>query len=87
MADRIKVIHSDCDASLAKDKSLPNNSCLVIYIENNKRKYDIVMSQKMVSIFDEYWDRYKDNLISIIYTEGRVNPRMWGNEKKEDKKK
>jgi len=87
MADRIKVIHSDCDASLAKDKSLPNNSCLVIYIENNKRKYDIVMSQKMVSIFDEYWDRYKDNLISILYTEGRVNPRMWGIEKKEDKKK
>jgi len=86
MADRIKVIHADCDASLAKDKSLPNNSCLVIYIENNKRKYDIVMSQKMVSIFDDYWDRYKDNLISIIYTEGRVNPRMWGIEPKEKKK-
>lgn len=87
MADRIKVIHSDCDASLAKDTSLPNNSCLVIYIENNKRKYDIVMSSKMVLIFDEYWDRYQDNLISIIYTEGRVNPRMWGIENKEDKKK
>ena len=86
MADRIKVIHSDCDASLAKDTSLPNNSCLVIYIENNKRKYDIVMSSKMVLIFDEYWDRYQDNLISIIYTEGRVNPRMWGVEAKEKKK-
>ena len=77
MSDRIKVIHSDCDANLAKDTSLPNNSCLVIYIENNKRKYDIVMSSKMVLIFDEYYDKYKDNLISIIYTEGRVNPRMW----------
>ena len=86
MADRIKVIHSDCDANLAKDTSLPNNSCLVIYIENNRRKYDIVMSSKMVLIFDEYWDRYKDNLISIIYTEGRVNPRMWGIETKEKKK-
>jgi len=87
MAARIKVIHSDCDASLAKDRSLPNNSCLVIYIESNKRKYDIVMSSKMSLIFDEYYDRYKDNLISIIYTEGRVNPRMWGVEVKEDKKK
>ena len=86
MADRIKVIHSDCDANLAKDTSLPNNSCLVIYIENNRRKYDIVMSSKMVLIFDEYWDRYQDNLISIIYTEGRVNPRMWGVEQKEKKK-
>ena len=86
MADRIKVIHTDCEASLAKDRSLPNNSCLVIYIEDNKRKYDIVMSSKMVLIFDEYWDRYKDNLISIIYTEGRVNPRMWGIETKEKKK-
>lgn len=86
MAVKIKVIHSDCDANLAKDTSLPNNSCLVIYIENNKRKYDIVMSQKMVSIFDEYWDRYKENLISIIYTEGRVNPRVWGIETKEKKK-
>lgn len=87
MAESVKVIHSDCDASLAKDRSLPNNSCLVIYIDNNKRKYDIVMSQKMVSIFDEYWDKYKENLISIIYTEGRVNPRVWGSEQKEDKKK
>ena len=87
MADRIKVIHADCDADLAKDRSLPNNSCLVIYIESNKRKYDIVMSSKMSLIFDEYYDRYKDNLISIIYTEGRVNPRMWGVEVKEDKKK
>ena len=87
MADRIKVIHTDCDANLAKDTSLPNNSCLVIYIENNKRKYDIVMSSKMVLIFDEYYDRYKENLISIIYTEGRVNPRMWGVEVKGDKKK
>ena len=87
MADRIKVIHTDCEASLAKDRSLPNNSCLVIYIENNKRKYDIVMSSKMVLIFDEYYDKYKENLISILYTEGRVNPRMWGIEVKEDKKK
>ena len=86
MADRIKVIHSDCEASLAKDRSLPNNSCLVIYIENNKRKYDIVMSSKMVLIFDEYYDKYKENLISILYTEGRVNPRMWGVEVKEKKK-
>ena len=87
MAARIKVIHTDCDAALAKDRSLPNNSCLVIYIENNKRKYDIVMSSKMSLIFDEYYDRYKENLISILYTEGRVNPRMWGIEVKEDKKK
>ena len=56
MAESVKVIHEDCEANLAKDKSLPNNSCLVIYIDNNKRKYDIVMSQKMVAIFDTYYE-------------------------------
>ena len=87
MKDLTKTIHSDCMASMAEDRSLPNNSYLVIYIVENKKKYDIVMANKMVDIFDQYWDEYKDNLIGITFTSGRVNPRMWGIEKKEDKKK
>jgi hypothetical protein len=86
MIEKVKQIHTECDVSLAEDRSLPNNSYLVIYIKDNVKKYDIVMSNKMVAVFDEYWDEYKDNLIGITYTAGRVAPRNWGIEPKEKKK-
>ena len=49
--------------------------------------YDIVNSQKKVEIFDHYWDRYREGLKSFKQTEGRINPKLWGYSKKENKGK
>jgi hypothetical protein len=83
----MKLIQSDCDASLSLDKSLPTNSFLVEFIDGETTKFDIVMSSKKVDIFDHYWDKYKKNLINITQTEGRINPKLWGYKAPDAKKK
>ena len=73
----IKFIHENCDSTLAKNKTLPNNAYLVTYKVNDKLKYDIVQCSKVVDIFDEYYDKYKKDLIFIKQTEGTANPKLW----------
>ena len=80
MATTIRTIHQRCDAILSKNTRLPNNSFLVEYKVNGESNYDIVSSQKMVRIFDHYYDRYGQDLIRIVSTEGRINPRLWDEE-------
>ena len=87
MAKGLKVINADCDPTLSEDKSLPSNAYLVEYIQDEVTHFDIVTCQKMVEIFDEYYDKYKKDLINITQTEGRINPKLWGIESKEKKKK
>lgn len=76
MADKIRIIHKKCDASLAKDKSLPLNSFLICYVDEGESFYDIVQGTR-VSIFDHYYDEYR-KVISINWTDGRVNPKVYG---------
>ena len=83
----MKIIQSDCDASVAQDRTLPNNAFLIEYIEGDLTKFDLVMSSKQVEIFDHYYDKYKKDLINITQSEGRVNPKLWGIEVKEKRRK
>lgn len=76
------VIHEDCDPSLSNESSLPNNAFLVEYIQGETSHYDIVMSSKKVDIFDSYWDKYRENLLNITQSNGRVNPKLWNPKKK-----
>lgn len=82
----VKVLHQNCDPSLADDKSLPYTAYIVEY-EDNDICYDIVICNKKVDIFDHYWDRYREGLISFKQTEGRVNPKLWGAQQPTKKKK
>jgi len=86
MGKGIKRLHVDCDPSLSQDKSLPYTAYLVEYIEGDSVKFDIVSAVKRVDIFDEYWDKYRENLVNMTQTEGRVNPKMW-NDPNASKKK
>jgi hypothetical protein len=82
-----KVLHQNCKKDLSNDKSLPVNSYLVTYLIDGEVAHDIVMCNKISDIFDMYWDNIRENLKSIIWTDGRVSPKMWGYEPKEEKKK
>ena len=83
----MNFIHRDCDPSLAQDRSLPYIAYLVEYLQDGMTHFDIVSSSKRVEIFDHYWDLYRHDLISITQTEGRVNPKLWNNKPKEEKKR
>ena len=67
----IRILHQDCDPELANDRTLPYNAYLVEY-EDVTTKYDIVISNKSIDIFDHYWDRYREGLIGWKQSEGRV---------------
>ena len=86
MGNKVRFIHQDCDPSLAQDRSLPHTACLVEYVEGDINKFDIVMANKRVDIFDHYWDKYRD-VRGIKWTDGKVNPKMWGYVPNEKKKK
>jgi hypothetical protein len=87
MSKGIRIIQSDCDPSISEDKSLPTNAFLVEYLQDGSTHFDIVTCQKQVEIFDEYWDKYKKDLINITQSQGRINPKLWGYKAPEDKKK
>ncbi len=84
----IKIIHQDCDNSLANDRNLPYDAYLVNYEDSGILKYDIVRCSKKVEIFDYYWDKYRNDFKPPWkQSEGRVNPKLWGVQPKETKKK
>lgn len=80
------VLHQNCEKSDAKDKSLPLNSYLVTYISDEETTYDIVICNKQVDIFDMYWDKYREGLKDIRWTDGRVNPKLWQSRTEKKKK-
>lgn len=83
----IRILHLDCDPTLAEDRSLPYTAYLVTYEVDKKICYDIVTTNKKVDIFDHYWDKYREGLKGFKQTEGRVNPKLWGSQTKTEKKK
>lgn len=82
----IKILHQNCDPELANDRSLPYTAYLVAYEIDGAIAYDIVICNKRIDIFDYYWDKYREGLKGFKQTEGRVNPRLWGLQTKENKK-
>jgi len=83
----LKIIKEDCDPVDAQDKSLPTNAFLVEYRVDDASHFDLVISAKQVDIFDHYYDQYKKNFVTMNQAEGRINPKLWGIESKEKKKK
>ena len=85
MGKGINIIHVNCDPILAEDKSLPRDSYLVTYGDNELQKYDIVQGLRS-DIFDQYWDKYRD-VRGMAWTEGTINPKMYGYKPSETKKR
>ena len=84
----VKINPSDywCDVILekttrekAEDKSLPTDSFNVTYVVEGETRLDVTRSEKMMNIFDMYYDRYgKDAVQKIDYGAGAVRPNLWG---------
>jgi hypothetical protein len=83
----MKVLHQDCNPEVANDRSLPYNTYLVSYIDDEVEKYDLVLANKKIEIFDYYWDKYREGLLSFKQSEGRMNPKLWNIEPKVSTKK
>ena len=71
----------------AKDSSFPNDAYLIWYSVENKVHIDLVRGTR-VRIFDMYYDQYGPGVIQKIdFGYGRTNPKLWGYQKPEKKKR
>jgi hypothetical protein len=71
-----------------KDSSFPNDAYLIWYIEDGNKYLDLTRCPKMVNLFDMYYDKYGPGSVQRIdFGYGRMNPKLWGNQKSEKKKR
>ena len=84
-----------CDIILEKttqekacDRSLPTDAFNVFYIVDGKEHLDVTRAEKMVNVFDMYYDCYgKGAVQKITYGHGTIRPNLWGNKPLDKKKK
>ena len=84
--DKFKPSDYWCDIILekttrekAEDRSLPTDAFNVFYIVDGKEHLDVTRSEKMVNVFDMYYDRYgKGTVQKITYGSGTIRPNLWG---------
>ena len=84
----MKIIKPNCDPSDAEDRNLPYTAYLVTYEVDDETRHDLVICNKRVEIFDYYWDRYREGFKTFKQSEGRVNPKLYDpNPKQQQQKK
>jgi len=72
----------------ALDRKLPTDAFNVTYVVEGQSYLDVTRSEKMVNVFDMYYDRFKkDGLQSISYGNGTIKPNLWGYQTIPTKKK
>lgn len=81
----IRFIKTNCSVIDAEDKSLPRDSYLITSIAySGDVWYDIVQGLRS-NIFDAYHDNFPNCIRGMEWTEGTVNPKLWGAQKKAGK--
>ena len=67
-------------------KEAPNDAYIVKYNVDDKICFDLTRGSK-TRLFDMYWDKFRENLKSIEFGYGRINPKLWGYQKPQKKKR
>ena len=71
------------DVSIRK---VPTDGYIIKYVYKDKICFDLTRGTK-ITIFDMYWDKFKDGLKSIEYGNGTIKPNLWGYQSSSTKKK
>ena len=83
----MKVIKEDCDPNVDNTSDIPYNCYLVTYKKDGAVTHDLVAAAKQSEIFDNYYDKYKKDFVFMRQSEGRANPKLWGNPPPKERKK
>ena len=84
---QLKIIKENCDPNVDNNRDLPNSCFIVTYKVEDKEQHDLVVAAKQTEIFDTYYDKYKKDFIFMKQSEGRANPKLWGNPAPKERKK
>ena len=72
----------------ALDRKLPTDAFNVTYVVEGQTYLDVTRSEKMVNVFDMYYDRYgKGSVQKIDYGHGTIRPNLWGAKPPQKKKR
>tara|TARA_E500000331_G_scaffold356483_1_gene414967 strand:+ start:708 stop:1055 length:348 start_codon:yes stop_codon:yes gene_type:complete len=72
----------------AEDKSFPTDAFNVYYVADGEEYLDVTRSEKMMNIFDMYYDGYGKGAVKRIdYGAGSVRPNLWGLKKPPERKR
>jgi len=72
----------------ANDKSFPTDAKLIWYVVDGNEYIDLTRCAKNVRLFDLYYDMYgKGAVQKIDFGYGSMNPKLWGNKPKAEKKR
>jgi len=67
-------------------KEAPNDAYIIKYLVDDEVCYDLTRGSR-IKLFDMYWDKFRENLKSIDFGYGRINPKLWGYKAPETKKR
>jgi len=80
------VLIEDGSLEDVRTKQAPTDCYIVKYLHEDKIRLDLTRGTK-VTIFDMYWDKFKNSLKSIDYGNGTIKPNLWGYKAPQQKKK
>ena len=82
------ILLQDTTIQQAKDSSFPNDAYLIWYIDDGQECIDLTRAAKRVNLFDMYYDKYGPGSVKKIdFGYGRTNPKLWGYQQPEKKKR
>lgn len=67
-------------------KDSPNDAYIIKYLVDDKICFDLTRGGR-IKLFDMYWDKFRGNLKSIDFGYGRINPKLWGYQSPQKKKR
>ena len=83
-----QILQEKTTLEAANDKSLPNDARLIWYVVGGVEYIDLTRCKKTSQLFDMYYDRYGKGAVQRIdFGYGTMNPKLWGQKPKKDKKR
>lgn len=82
-----EILLEKCTLEETRNKQLPNDAYIVSYYDEGELCYDMTRAGKRANIFDMYWDKIREDLVSITFGYGVVNPLTWGYQAPKPKKR
>jgi len=81
-----EILKENCTYQEVNTKEAPNDAHIISYMVKDKMCYDLTRGTK-VRLFNMYWDKFRENLKSIQWGSGTINPKLWGYKAPERKKR
>ena len=72
-----EIIIEDGSLEDVSTPNAPSDAYVVKYLHEDKVHFDLTRGTR-ITLFDMYWDKFKDGIQTIDYGRGTVKPNLWG---------